>query len=210
MPQSSTDSVAGYLAEYSFLGEGIRQMQRERHKFLAFSLAASGLILSLLMRSTPPRSPTETCFLVGLAAGVTLIAERMTIRASYSIAVDAAYLRLFVEPQVDGLDFQRRLASPLRTMKGVASTSHSFALAYTALTAAFVLAWFAAPIDGARQWWQTVLIGILTAASFSQVAGLTSISRFHWDGADPWRDLHEEEHGASTIDEIKPAQASRR
>ena len=200
MPESPKDSTVGYLAEYAFIGEGIRQTQRERHGFLAFSLAASGLILSLLMRSTPPRSSTEACFLVGLSAGVTLIAERMTIRAGYSIAMNTTYIRLFLEPHVEGLDYQRRFASPLRTLKGVASASHSFALAYSALTAAFVLAWFAAPIEDARHWWQTLLIGIFGAASLFQVATLTSLSRFRWDSVKPWRGLHKEEGHGSTLD----------
>lgn len=62
MPENSPDTTAGYLAEYAFITEGIRLNQRERQAFLAFSLAASGLILGLLMRATPPRSATETCF----------------------------------------------------------------------------------------------------------------------------------------------------
>jgi hypothetical protein len=94
---------------------------------------------------------------------------------------------------VDGLAFQRRMASPLRKMKGVASTSHSFALAYTVLTAAFVLAWLAAPVEDARQWWQTAVIAILGAASLLQVRSLTSISRHRWDAVKPWQELLDEE-----------------
>jgi len=145
------------------------------------------------MRSTPPRSTTEACFLVGLAAGVTLIAERMTIRASRAVAVAATYVRLFIEPHVEGLDFQRRMASPLKEVKGTASAAQSFAIAYSGLTAAFVLAWFAAPVENGRQWWQTLLIGIFGAAGVLQVAKLSSFNRSRWDAATPWRDIHEEE-----------------
>jgi hypothetical protein len=65
MLDSSNDPIAGYLTEHDFIGEHIRHSQRGRHGFLAFSLAATGLLLGLLMRSTPPRSPTEAYFLPG-------------------------------------------------------------------------------------------------------------------------------------------------
>jgi hypothetical protein len=201
MPPSSKHSIDGYLTEYAFVAEGIRSNQHERQGFLAFSLAASGLILGLLMRSTPPRSPIQACFLVGLAAGVTLIAERMTIRASHGVAAGGAYLRLFIEPHVEGLEFQRRVASSLRQAKGLASASatRSFAWGYAGLTAAFVLAWFAAPVVGDRQWWQTLLIGLLAATSAFQLREFSSISRFRSDGTRPWQAIHEEERRTGSI-----------
>jgi hypothetical protein len=199
MPESPRHPIDGYLTEYAFIAEGLRNSQRERQGFLAFSLAANGLILGLLMRPTPPRSPIQACFLVGLAAGVTLIAERMTIRASYAVAVAGAYLRLFVEPHVEGLGFQRRMASSLRQAKGIASAARSFGLAYTSLTAAFVLAWFAAPMAGGRQWWQTLLIGLLATTSAFQVTAFSSISRFRWDGTRPWQAIHEAEQHAAGL-----------
>ncbi len=154
MPDSShrTTSTAAYLAEYEFIREGMRQDQRERQGFLGFTLAASGLILGLLVRSAPARSATETCFLVDLAAGVTLVAEQLTIRASQGVASGGAYLRLFVEPNVTGLEFQRRNPAFLAKAKGATSASRGFGYAYLAITAAFVLAWFAAPVNDGRQW----------------------------------------------------------
>jgi hypothetical protein len=86
--KSEEGRAAGYLAEFDFIREGMRQDQRERQGFLGFALAASGLVLGLLMRSTPSRSATEACFLVGLAAVVILVAERLTIRASQGVASD--------------------------------------------------------------------------------------------------------------------------
>jgi hypothetical protein len=41
---SPINAIEGYLAEYNLIGQGIRQDQQERHGFLAFSMAASGLI----------------------------------------------------------------------------------------------------------------------------------------------------------------------
>src|SRR5688572_7414672 len=86
----------------------MRGDQRERHGFLGFTLAASGLVLGLLMNSDAHRSPWQACFLVGLVAVVTLAAEQLTIRASQGVATAGAYLRLFVEPNVEGLAYQRR------------------------------------------------------------------------------------------------------
>jgi hypothetical protein len=149
------------------------------------------------MRSRPPRSATEVCFLTGLAAGVTLIAERMTIRSSHRVASARAYLRLFVEPRVPGLSFHCRLSSPLR-VRGVSSAARSFALAYLGLTAAFVLAWLAAPVDGGRESWQTLLVGLLGTLSVAQIAQLDSITT---DTAhNPWHAVHKEEHDAVNLE----------
>jgi hypothetical protein len=99
---------------------------------------------------------------------------------------------------VEGLSFQRRIASPLRKASGVASASRSFAFGYCGLTTAFVLAWFAAPVDGHRHWWQTFLIGVVCAASLFQIGWLNWISFYRWDAEKPWRDILEEEQGPSS------------
>jgi len=175
------DQIAGYLKEFDFIREGMRQDQRERQGFLGFALAASGLILGLLMRSPPTRSPTEVCFLVGLAAIVTIVAEKLTIRASLGVASAGIYLRLFVEPHVQGLDFQRRHALYVSSAKGSVSASRGFGIAYAVLSVAFVLAWFAAPIEhGGRQWWQTTVIVILGLYSLYQAGELIRRSFADW------------------------------
>jgi len=188
------ESLAGYLAEFDFIREGMRQDQRERQAFLGFALAASGLILGLLMRADPPRSPTQVCFLVGLAAGVTLVAERLTIRASRGVASAGAYLRVFVEPHVEGLEYQGRNPSYIKKMRGAASASRGLGLAYVGLTVAFILAWFAAPVDGSREWWQTGAVGFIGAASCSQAFRLIWTSLFGWSEIDKaWADVATEE-----------------
>lgn len=101
MPEGSNipdEAIAGYLAEFDFIREGMRQNQRERHGFLAFALAGSGLILGLLMRSSPARTAEQTCFLVCLAAIVIIVAQILTIRASQGVASAGAYLRLLSSP----------------------------------------------------------------------------------------------------------------
>lgn len=100
--------IGPYLAEYEFVREGVRQDQRERLAFLGFALAACGLILGLLMRSPHGRSATQVWFLVGLAALVALVAERLTIRASNGVLSGGTYIRFFIEPNVRGLRYQGR------------------------------------------------------------------------------------------------------
>src|SRR4051794_8767068 len=87
------DDTTGYRAEWEFIREGMRQDQRERHGFLAFTLAANGVILGLLMKSDEPKHlAKEACFLVGYAAIVTLAAEHLTMRASQGVATAGAYI----------------------------------------------------------------------------------------------------------------------
>lgn len=195
------ESAAAYLAEYDFIREGMRQDQRERQGFLGFALAASGLILGLLMRSSPPRSATQACFLVGLAAGVTLVAERLTIRASEGVASAGAYMRLFLEPRVEGLAFQRRNPLYLKQIKGTASASRGFGYAYLALTAAFVLAWLAAPLHDHRQWWQTSVVVLFALASLIQAGRLIWTSLYGWRTVNAaWRAVKEAEQATEDQD----------
>jgi hypothetical protein len=56
-------------------------------------------------------------------------------------------------------------------MKGRVSSSRGFAYAYSAVTAAFVLAWFAAPVDG-RTCGQTGLVVLAALASTWQIGRL--------------------------------------
>jgi hypothetical protein len=200
MPRNESEEgqASAYLAEFDFIREGMRQDQRERQGFLGFALAASGLVLGLLMRSTPPRSATQACFLVGLAAVVILIAERLTIRASQGVASAGAYLRVFVEPHVDGLEYQRRNESYIRKMKGSVSASRGFGLAYVALTFAFACAWAAAPVPGHRQWWQTGFVTVAALISLLQSGVLIRTSFVGWENVNSaWKAVLDEEEQAT-------------
>jgi hypothetical protein len=207
---SVSDSVAGYLAEHYQLGEYIRHTRRERDGYLAFSLAGSGLVLGLLMRSRPPRSCTEACFLVGLAAGVALVAERMTIRATRGLGNVIPYLRIFVEPEIEGLGFNGRYASFRRDVRHQASTAGGLSFAYLGLTAAFLLAWFAAPVEDGRQWWQTAVVGALTVASLVQIANLRWLTMFGAKGADErWAAIQEQERRSATNSDVRSSATSK-
>ncbi|HEU4720312.1 MAG TPA: hypothetical protein VFS59_03035 [Gemmatimonadaceae bacterium] len=170
--QRAANSEAALLAEYGFLCEAIRQSQRERVGFLGFALAASGLILGLLMKAAPARTPAQACFLVALAAMVTIVAERLTIRASNGVASSATYVRLFLEPALPGLRYQQRHDAYKRQPERSVGAARGFGIAYVALTAAFAAAWVAAPTHGGRAWWQTLAVVALGVLSVAQAAVL--------------------------------------
>jgi len=175
---------AARLAEYGFITEGMRQDQKERHRFLAIALAANGLIYGILFRLTGDKGSEvdvrQAVVLTMLSAVIVCVAERMTIRATTGVATAGAYLRLYVEPHVPGLAFQARnnafrqaykKTKRRRLLQSTASASASHAWAYLALTAAFVVAWFACEMDG-RQWWQTGLVLVAGVLSLAQIAVL--------------------------------------
>lgn len=162
--------IAAHLAEYEFVREGIRQDQRQRLAFLGFALAACGVILGLLMRSPQGRSATQVCFLVALAAIIVLVAERLTIRASNGVLSGGTYIRLFIEPEVRGLRYQRRYAAFVDHLDGSAGLARGIGFAYLALTVAFASAWAAAPIG--HECWQTSVVAGLGLFSLWQSVSL--------------------------------------
>jgi hypothetical protein len=155
MPNSAGELRDGYEMEFEFIHTGMRQDQRERQGFLGFTLAANGLILGLLMRTTPERTAKQVWFLVVLAAIVTLVAERLTIRASQGVATAGSYIRTFIEPHFNGLKYQRRNRN--FKMKGNVSSSHGFAFAYLLVTVGVLSTWFLVPPPdkGGHTWPET-------------------------------------------------------
>jgi hypothetical protein len=187
VPDSPKAPAAGYLAEYEFIHVGMRQDQRERQGFLAFTLAASGLVLGLLMKANPKLPAEQACFLIGLVAGVTLVAEQLTIRASQGIGTAGAYMRIFIEPHVEGLEYQSR--NPHFEMSGNVSSSRGFAWAYVAVTIAFVVAWFVAPVkEHDRECWQTLIVVVLALGSLGQIRRLLSAT---YDDSRGWTKIDE-------------------
>jgi hypothetical protein len=166
------EHTAGYLAEFEFIREGMRQDQRERHGFLGFTLATNGLVLGLVIREEPPYAATEVCVLLCVTMVVTLIAERMTRRASLGVASAGAYIRLFIEPHVSGLAYQGRNPDYIKIIRNAGSASRAFGLAYFAVTLVGVLAWLALPVEGPREGWQSAVLAVVAGLSFIQVAQL--------------------------------------
>jgi hypothetical protein len=189
----------GYLAEYNYLGTYVHQSIRERQRLLAFSLAANGLILGLLIRSSTPKTASQACFLVALGAGVTLAAELMTIRATQSIANITAYLRLFIEPHVEGLSFytryeQFREGRPFRGIRRKAHGAYDFVCAYLVLTAVYIPTWLLAPVQQQGKFWETAIIIALSVASLLQVIRLRRLSATGWHAAEEaWSTIRQTE-----------------
>src|ERR1700685_239704 len=158
----------GLLAEFDFIREGLRQDQRERQVFLGFALAASGTVLGLLVRPSSAPSAGQALVLMLIAIVVTIIAEVLTVRATLGVASGGVYLRLFIEPCVSGLNFQTRNRLFLERMDSRISASWGFAVAYLALTAAMLLAWFTIHLSSRRDWRSVVvLVGIAVSIGFA-------------------------------------------
>lgn len=202
------DPAPGYAMEYDFIREGMRQDQRERHGFLGFTLAAHGLILGLLMRSTPARTAMDAWFLLSLAAVVTIAAELLTIRASQGVATAGAYLRVFVEPHVGGLGYQRR--SRDFALRGRISSSLAFGWAYLLVTIGFVVAWFEARVTGGRTIWETGVIVGLGLFSLVLARWLLCASVRGWgEVRQAWIEVCSREDGL-LVDRVQPDRGGRR
>jgi hypothetical protein len=155
MSTDVTRRLDGLLAEFEFIREGLRQDQRERQVFLGFALAASGTVLGLLVRPGTVPSPNQVLVFVLIAGAVTIVAEVLTIRATLGVASAGVYLRIFVEPYVDGLAFQSRNRRFLDNMDSRISASWGFAVAYLMLSFALALAWFSVHLSSPRGVWQS-------------------------------------------------------
>jgi hypothetical protein len=111
----------------------------------------------------------------------------------------ALYLRLFVEPHVEGLSYQRRNQTFLVILKPNVSSSRGFAVAYLWVTIAFGLAWVMAPIERhtGREWWQWSIVAFFVLLSLSQVLTLYSRSRRGWPTVEEaWKKADKEWKGA--------------
>jgi hypothetical protein len=172
--------IDGLLAEFEFMREGLRQDQRERQVFLGFALAASGTLLGLLVRPATFPSANQALIFVVIAAAVTIVAEVLTMRATLGVASAGVYLRIFVEPYVDGLAFQGRNRRFLENMDSRISASWGFAIAYLMLTFALALTWFSAHLSSPRGVWQSAIVLLAAVVSLGFTVTLWWTSRYGW------------------------------
>jgi hypothetical protein len=180
MSTDVTRRLDGLLAEFDFIREGLRQDQRERQVFLGFALAASGAVLGLLVRPGRVPSPNQALVFVLIAGAVTIVAEVLTIRATLGVASAGVYLRIFVEPYVDGLAFQSRNRRFLHNMDSRISASWGFAVAYLMLSFAIALAWFSVHLSSPRGVWESGVVVLAVLVSMSLTATLWWTSRYGW------------------------------
>ncbi len=193
-PSETTDAPKDFLAEFEFIREGMRQDQRERQVFLGFALAASGTVLGLLVRPTTAPSPSQALVLVVIAAAITIVAEVLTIRATLGVASAGVYLRMFIEPNVPGLNFQRRNRRFLKHMHYRISASWGFAVAYGMLTGALALAWFTIDLSSARGVERSAVVLLAVIVSTLLTARLWWASRYGWRSIErAWEAADQEE-----------------
>ena len=204
--QTPSDASIALLAEFEFIREGMRQDQRERLAFLGFALAASRAILGLLAHpSSRPITSGQAFILIGVALAIVVVAEVMTIRATAGVASAGHYLRVFIERDEPGLNFQRRRvefskelgegnrALPRTLIRSSILASSGLAVAYGVLSAGLVIAWFTVDLSTARDWRSFVLIAM--ACMGGGLAGLLWWTGHHAAGyaARAWEAVRESE-----------------
>ncbi len=212
--RENEDAAArGYLAEYEFIREGLRQDQRERQVFLGLALAAGAVVLGLVVRPKEVPTPAEALFLIGIGMSITIVAQLLTIRATVGVASAGVYLREFVEPNVPGLRFQKRnrqflerLSSDRSGRRGLdfmgaaVSSSWGLAIAYGLLAGGFVLAWFTVDIASPRDVVRSTLVVILGAISVALTRQLWWVSKHGWRRVEAaWLAVKADEDGEGAV-----------
>jgi hypothetical protein len=110
--QQDTNRHEALLKEYESLRKEIADRQTLRFTILGFTVATIGTILGLTAdRTLQIGSELDrfTLALVSFALGALITAQNLTIHQSQRIANIAAYIRVFIESQVDGIEWETRL-----------------------------------------------------------------------------------------------------
>jgi hypothetical protein len=125
------------LKEYDSLRKEIAARQSIRFTILGFTVASIGTILGLTTQSlSPGKTPFDhfTRTLVCFALGLLITAQILTIHLTQWIDSIATYIRTFIEPPVDGLEWETRLRQRRKRRRG--GTSRALACYYAFLTLA--------------------------------------------------------------------------
>jgi hypothetical protein len=190
--QNGDRELDGLLAEFAFVTDGMRQNQRERQTYLAFTLAATGVLLGILLGDDSQQTSSAYFFVVALAGVVVVTAEVLTIRSTRGVTSHAAYIRYFIEERVPDLRLQNRMAEfPKRPV----GTARGLGFVYLALAAALPFAWW----ELVPQRFQTcagdIAIGVLTVGAC--VPALMLILRWpqeFWEKPDKdWKTIRDKE-----------------
>jgi hypothetical protein len=101
----------GKIEEYRVLRQTIFEAQKTRMQTLAFTLTATGAILTLLFTGNSPPSAGKGFGLIALAGLIVAAALVLTIRGTRGIDHAATYLREFVEKPELGIAWETRWAA---------------------------------------------------------------------------------------------------
>jgi len=175
---TSAESERGYLAEFEFISEGMRQDQKERSVLLGITFASHAALAGLLLRSSQAPSASSVFLALGLVGLVTAVGQALSVRATIGVASGGQYLRTFVEPHVVGLAFQSRNPAFLRTARLGVSASQALAVAYIALSVAQAAAWWSVDLGTERQLAQT--IALITLVLVNLTLGLALGTARNW------------------------------
>ncbi len=129
-----------------------------------------------------------------IAAGITIVAEVLTLRATFGVASAGIYLRIFIEPHVPGLNFQTRNRRFVKHVDGRIHASWGFAVAYLTLSAGIAIAWFTIHLSGARGFVRSALVIAAVGVSAYLTVLLPWVSRRGWKRLErAWKAVAEEE-----------------
>ncbi|KPK65393.1 MAG: hypothetical protein AMK73_03110 [Planctomycetes bacterium SM23_32] len=199
------DKYEGMLAEYGSLREEIMRRQQARLLILGFTLAGVGAVLGVALGSDSSTSPELDHVVFGLTGwGVLLVngALMLTIYHTQAIERIAAYIRTFIEPEVDGLQWETRWAA-FRQGRGARripalpmGLSRPLAVFYALLS----LAMYATAFSGGLQfsWVAMVLASSLEVTSLLLAADLYVWRSRNWDS--DWSRVKSDGRVASGLD----------
>lgn len=103
------DKEQAMLAEYQTLREEIFLRQDARHKILGFTVAGTGAVLGVTLR-LPPNGGVNYMALALIGFGLVSVAAAvlLTIHHTQQTNLISSYIRKFLEPHMEGLNWETR------------------------------------------------------------------------------------------------------
>jgi hypothetical protein len=153
----------GVLQEYERLCNDFLQYKRDRLFVLGFTFTAAGAVIGIVAQERVPEQTSITTASLSLIVGLLsfsllVVLAALVLTARYTEAIErlASYMRVFIEPEVRGLNWETRLRS-YRTLKSgrryrlLTRTDRSVAVYYFVLNAG--LATLVVPTGAWRSPW---------------------------------------------------------
>lgn len=182
-PQSDSGQThdAATLEEYKSLRQEILSAQQSRLLILGLVSAALGVVLGILApgRTSPGGVSVETVGLILFSQLFVLAACIVTVQRGQAIVGIAEYIRVFIEPEFDGIHWETRIRKlqsihPRRRYK--MGASRSFAAYYAALALSLGALGLYLTF---RTWWM-IPVGVFLLADLVPIRNLWRQRSFGW------------------------------
>lgn len=152
-PEPPVADKQAFLEEYRALRDEIGRKQRGRFVILGFALSGVGTIVGVALPAQGLQAEVlsyRSLWLLCFAIGFLAVAQVLTIRETQGIQRIADYIRAFLEPHSDGLNYETRWHR-LRSKKDASASrgcrfgmARALSLTYGLLCAAILLIGYAA------------------------------------------------------------------